>query len=208
MNIWQHEFEHEAEQNDELGTGELIGHLAKAIEAEGYDNVYDEIMNRQDDAFSSDHPQDDVRPSRRAKPSPNLYIKGIDPLGPRYTENGGEIVIIPGDNPMACTPLVLTLINSRRSRWPAHGWPHHDDRTRESVRQAEWRRWVMMRMKIHLIACEHVLQKMVVVVDHWDPQVFELEHALELGAWRERGVRFVFLLVTRRNGISPLQVRL
>jgi hypothetical protein len=211
-NNWWRDLVEESAAEDELGTGELIEHLAEAIESEGYDDVYDDIMNRRDDAFPPDHPMHGIRAGRRGQSAPNLRIRGIDPLGPRFTANPGHLVIIPGEEPVACTPLALTLINSRRSRWrhqrPGSDWEHHDDLTRESSRQAEWRRWVMMRMKTHVICCAAILRRMVVLVDHWDPQVFEQEHARELSAWHHHGIRFAFLLVTRQKGLSPLRVKL
>ena len=67
----------------------------------------------------------------------------------------------------------------------------------------------MMRMKTHVISCAAILRRMVVVlVDRWDPQVFEQEHARELSAWHHHGIRFVFLLVTRQKGLSSLRVKL
>ena len=211
MNNWWHDLVHELGMNDELGTGELLDNFARAIESEGFDDVYDDIMNRLDDEFQPGDPLHGIRASRRGRPAPNLRLKDIDPFGPRFTANPGSLVIIPGEQQVACTPMAITLINSRRSCWQGSlmgmNWERHDNRTSESVRQAEWHRWVMMRMKAHVISCERVLKKMIVVTDHWDAQTFEQEHARELAAWSRRGMRFVFLLVTRPRCLSPLRVK-
>lgn len=72
----------------------------------------------------------------------------------------------------------------------------------------QWRRWVFTSMKAHLVNCAGTVRAMVVVLDHWDAREFELEHAAELSAWRQRGVRFYFQLVTRRRSLSPFWVNL
>ncbi|NBR87841.1 MAG: hypothetical protein EBY09_11665 [Verrucomicrobia bacterium] len=72
----------------------------------------------------------------------------------------------------------------------------------------QWRRWVLTSMKAHLVNCAGTVRAMVVVLDHWDAREFELEHAAELSAWRQRGVRFYFQLVTRRRSLSPFWVNL
>ena len=136
--------------------------------------------------------------------SPRLAEKGIYPLGQRYSPGGnGHLNIIPGDQKVACTPLVLTLVNSRR--WLHRfrvDWDHEEDRA------AQWRRWVFTSMKAHLVNCAGTVRAMVVVLDHWDAREFEREHAAELAAWRQRGVRFYFQLVTRRRSLSPIWVNL
>lgn len=66
----------------------------------------------------------------------------------------------------------------------------------------------MMRMKAHVICCQRILRRMVVVTDHWDAQTFEQEHARELSAWSAQGIRFTFLLVSRPTSLSPLLVKL
>ena len=72
----------------------------------------------------------------------------------------------------------------------------------------QWRRHVFTSLKAHLIQCAGIVKFVVVLVDHWDGQLFEREHAAELASWRQRGVCFLFLLVTRQRQISPLLVKL
>jgi hypothetical protein len=189
----------EAGDDDELGANEMIASLGGAIETRGFDDVYDAIMNPEGGRFLLDDPMLGIHAS------PEL-------LGPRFSGNPDSLVIIPGEHHVACAPVALTLINSRRSQWRSSrtgaNWEHHDNWASELALKSEWRRWVMMRMKTHLICCERILRRVVVVTDHWDPQVFEQEHARELSAWHHRGKGFKFLLVTQQNGLSLLRVKL
>ena len=72
----------------------------------------------------------------------------------------------------------------------------------------QWRRWVFTSMKAHLVNRAGPVRAMVVVLDHWDAREFEREHAAELNAWRQRGVRFYFQLVTGKRSLSPFWVNL
>ena len=202
---WIRQMEEDLNENRELGIGELLDNLGRAIEEVGYDEVYEDILAGElpegcDEQREMDI--DSVR-ARRGRGS-RLAEKGIYPLGPRYSSHGnGQINIIPGNRKVACTPLALTLINSRdRLHHFRFDWEYQDGRG------VQWRHWVLARMKAHLINCAGTVKAMVVVLDHWDVREFEREHAAELAAWRQRGVRFYFQLVTRRRSLSPFWVNL
>lgn len=197
--------EEDLSENRELGISDLLDALGAAIEEVGYDEVCDDLLTGKPGEGSDIQHETDFGPARlgRVRP-PRLAEKGIYPLGPRYSPGGnGHINIIPGDQKVACTPLAVTLVNSRS--WLHHfrfDWDHEDDRG------IQWRRWVFNSMKAHLVNCAGTVRAMVVVLDHWDAREFEREHAAELTAWRRRGVRFYFQLVTRRRSLSPFWVNL
>lgn len=198
--------EEDLSEKRELGIEELLVGLGRAIEEAGYDEVYDHLIAGP--KVEEQGGYQEVAPGiwRDLEPvqPPGLGERGIHPLGPRYSPGGnGHINIIPGDRKVACTPLALTLINSR-DRF------HHFrfDRNHEEDRAVQWRRWVFTSMKAHLINCAGTVRAMVVILDHWDAQEFEREHAAELSAWRQRGVRFYFQLVTRPRSLSPFWVNL
>lgn len=202
---WMEQIEEDLGENRELGISDLLDALGRAIEEVGYDEVYDDLLTSEPPEGCDPQHETDFDPARPwGGRSPRLAEKGINPLGRRYSPGGnGHINIIPGDQKIACTPLAVTLVNSRaRFRRFRFDSDHEDDRA------AQWRRWVFNCMKAHLVNCAGTVRAMVVVLDHWDAREFEHEHAAELTAWRRRGVRFYFQLVTRRRSLSPFWVNL
>ena len=202
---WVRQMEEDLSENRGLGIGELLDALGQAIDDVGFDEVYDDLMTGKPPEGCDAQRETDLGPSGLGLGrTPRLAEKGIYPLGHRYMPGGnGHLNIIPGDQKVACTPLALTLVNSRdRFHRFRIDWDHEDDRV------VKWRRWVFTSMKAHLVNCAGTVRAMVVVLDHWDTREFEHEHAAELSAWRQRGVRFYFQLVTRRRSLSPLWVNL
>jgi hypothetical protein len=197
-------------ENRELGIGDLLDALSRAIEEVGYDEVYDDLLTSEPPEGCDAQGETDFGPAGLGRGrSPRLAEKGIYPLGQRYSPGGnGHLNIIPGDQKVACTPLVLTLVNSygwpncRRLRRFRINWDH------EEAQAVQWRRWVFTSMKAHLINCAGTVKDMVVVLDHWDEGGFYREHAAELTAWRQRGVRFHFQFVTGRRSLGPFWVNL
>ena len=133
-------------------------------------------------------------------------ISDIYPLSPRYSgDQSSQITIIPGDKKAACNAVVLTLVYGGFQPTPTSvvdGLLEHN-----RMVQAH-RRSVFRSLKAHLIKCGEIVKFVLVVLDHWDGPTFEREHVAELAAWRERGVRFLFLLVTRERSLSPIAVEL
>jgi hypothetical protein len=202
---WMQQMEEDLGENRELGIGELLDALGRAIKEVGFDEVYDHLLAGEPPQGCDEQHESDFDSARSWRSrSPRLVEKGICPLGSRYSPGGnGHINIIPGDQKVACTPLALTLVNSRDQLHRFRvDWDYEDDRA------VQWRRWVFTSMKAHLINCAGTVRAMVVVLDHWDAREFEREHAAELAAWRQRGVRFYFQLVTRRQSLSPVWVNL
>ena len=178
---WMRQMEEDLSENRELGIGDLLDALSRAIEEVGYDEVYDDLMTGEPLEPGEQQIETDFGPARLGRGrSPRLAEKGILPLGPRYSPGGnGHLNIIPGDRKIACTPLALTLVNSRaRFHRFSVDWDQEEDRA------VQWRRWVFTSMKAHLINCAGTVRAMVVVLDHWDAREFERDRTRTNGFHR------------------------
>lgn len=118
---------------------------------------------------------------------------GIAPFSP-----GGDdrINIVPGDQKVACKPVLLAFARgSGSSSWGRTGKFAFEN--------------VMKNVKQHLIDCQDVLRLVVIVTDTWDSRKFIEEHYAELSSWRRRKIRFLFLGVgAPRNHLAPIAVHL
>lgn len=128
---WLRQMEEDLSENRELGIGDLLDALGRAIAEVGYDEVYADLLTGEPLEGCDAPGKTDFGPAGLGRGRcPRLAEKGIYPLGPRYSPGGnGHLNIIPGDQKVACTPLALTLVNShdRLHRFRVD-WDHEDDR--------------------------------------------------------------------------------
>ena len=107
-------------------------------------------------------------------------------------DSDDRINIIPGDEKVACKPVLLAFSNGSGKR----GKFGFDN--------------VMHGVKKHLIDCQDIVKLVVFVTDTWDSRKFMDDHFDELSSWRAKDdVRFLFLGVgAPRDQLSQIAVDL
>lgn len=98
----------------------------------------------------------------------------------------GSIVVIPGDSPGHCAPIIIAIAKGRdrRSRF---GLPN-----------------VMREVRAHLINCFEIAEVVLLLTDQWDPQIMK-ESEYDFSAYSSRSIRQKVLipLVSWKRQFTP-----
>ena len=105
-------------------------------------------------------------------------------LFPGMGEDGG-IVVIPGDGPGHCAPIVLAIAKSKDGR-SRHGLPN-----------------VMREIRAHLIHCFEIAEVVILLTDRWDPDLMkESEADFSAYASRSHGRKVIIPIVTWKRQLN------
>ena len=81
--------------------------------------------------------------------------------------DGGGVVVIPGDGPGRCAPVVLAIAKGRDNR-SRYGLPN-----------------VMREVRAHLIQCFEIAEVVILLTDLWDPKLMK-ESEADFSAYASR----------------------
>jgi hypothetical protein len=105
-------------------------------------------------------------------------------LFPGMEEDGG-IVVIPGDGPGHCAPIVLAVAKGKDGR-SRHGLPN-----------------VMRDVRAHLIHCFEIAEVVILLTDRWDPDLMkESEGDFYAHGSRSHGRKVLIPIVTWKGQIT------
>ena len=105
-------------------------------------------------------------------------------LYPGMGDDGG-IVVIPGDSPARCAPIVLAIAKGRDGR-SRYGLPN-----------------VMREVRAHLIQCFEIAEVVVLLTDRWDPDIMkESEADFSAYASRPSGAKVIIPIVSWKRQLT------
>ena len=108
---------------------------------------------------------------------------------PPGINNRGDIVVIPGDSPGQCAPIVLAVAHGSRGRFGLAS--------------------IMREIRAHLIQCFETAEVVILLTDVWDPNGGLMKESLldfQAYAWRTKHRKILIPVVCWKQQISPLQL--
>ena len=107
---------------------------------------------------------------------------------PPGINNRGDIVVIPGDSPGHCAPIVLAVAHGSRGRFGLA--------------------FIMREIRAHLIQCFETAEVVILLTDVWDPNGGLMKESLldfQAYAWRTKHRKILIPVVCWKQQINPLQ---